>query len=239
MSDSKNSMIFFYDWQNLFEELTDAEVGQLVKAALKYDQTGDDTKFQDKGMRVAFKAMKNSIKVSNEKYQTACDKKREAMERRWKKNRDVYTSIDIYKQSSDTDTDTVTHTVTDTVTVTDTDTESGSGGIRPPQPPLSDQDVMRIAKAWNEQDCTQHISGLTENRRKKILECGDINRFVDTIRSLDRQQYLVDQSRSGKSVTFDWFVQPDNYRKVLEGNYRESYSRGGGISGLKRDWEIV
>lgn len=134
MNDSKNSMIFYYDWQNLFEELDDSEIGQLVMAALRYDQSGEDTDFEDKGMRVAFKAMKNSIKVSNEKYQKSCEKKRQAMERRWKNNikdnSDLYTSIDNYRKPSDTDTvtvtvtDTDTDTVTDTVTVTDTDTET-------------------------------------------------------------------------------------------------------------------
>ena len=235
MSDGKNSMIFYYDWQNLFEELTDAEIGQLVMAALKYDQTGEDTKFKDKGMRVAFKAIKNSIKVSNEKYHIACEKKRLAMERRWNKNKkedsDVYKSIDNYRENSDTDTDTETHTDT----VTDTDTESGSGGIEPPQPPLSELDVMRIEQAWNEQDCTQHISGLTKTRRKKVQECGDLQLLVCTINTLDQQQYLVKQAKAGKAVTFDWFIQPDNFRKVLEGNYRETF--GGGTGGkLARNW---
>lgn len=235
MSDSKNSMIFFYDWQNLFEELTDAEVGQLVKAALKYDQTGADTKFQDKGMRVAFKAMKNSIKVSNEKYQTACDKKREAMERRWKKNRDVYTSIDIYKQSSDTDTDTDTHTVTDTVTVTDTESGSGSNKAAADAapltpPPISDQDLKVIMDAWNDQCCVREIQGISDSRRKKIeiLTYNGIGRFLQTINDLDNQEYFIDQAKDGKKVEFDWFLEPDNYQKVIEEKYKKSYSKGGG-----------
>lgn len=246
MSDSKNSMIFFYDWQNLFEELTDAEIGQLVMAALKYDQSGTDTKFQDKGMRVAFKAMKNSIKVSNEKYQTACEKKREAMERRWKKNRDVYTSIDNYKQSSDTDTDTVTVTVTDTHTVTDTvtDTESGSGSNKeaanaaPPTPPhLSDQDFKVIMDAWNDQCCVREIQGISDSRRKKIqkLTHNGIGQFLQTINDMDNQEYFIDQVKNGKKVEFDWFLEPDNYQKVIEGKYKKSYSKGGGY-GLARDW---
>lgn len=233
MSD-KNSMIFYYDWLNLFDELSNAEVGELVLAAVRYDQLGEDTPFEDRGLRVAFKALKNSIDISNDKYQEICEKRRLAAERRWKEaNANESKSMQMHPNAnfaSYTDTDTVTDTDIDTETVTETE----SGGGEPPQPPLSDQDVRRIAKAWNEQDCTQHISGLTENRRKKILECGDINVFIDTINSLDRQQYLVNQAKAGKAVTFDWFVQPDNYRKVLEGNYKETY--GGGSYGLARDW---
>lgn len=236
MSDSKNSMIFFYDWQNLFEELTDAEVGQLVKAALKYDQTGDDTKFQDKGMRVAFKAMKNSIKVSNEKYQTACDKKREAMERRWKKNRDVYTSIDIYKQSSDTDT--VTHTVTETETVTDTGSDSGSNNtVASPQPALTQRELDRIMDAWNNQKCTLDIKGFTKKRIKEIsfLVNGNLEKFLDVIKSLNKQQYLIDQADKNMPTHFDWFLDPENYQSVIEGKYEKKYGTGGGY-GLARDW---
>ena len=241
----KNSMIFFYDWKSLFEELSDAEIGKLVMAALKYDQSGEDTKFSDKGMRVAFKAIKNSINVSNEKYQAACEKKRKAMERRWQhnKNSNLYNSIDNYKQSSDTDTDTDTVTVTDTVTDTDTESGSGSGSkaaeaATPPTPPLSESDIGLIIDLWNRNQCTQNIQRISGSRLNSTALCVGINidQFLHTINSMDEQRYLVSQANNGKKVTYDWFIRPENYQKVLEGNYREQYgSGGGGIGGLKFD----
>ena len=243
----KNSMIFFYDWKSLFEELSDAEIGKLVMAALKYDQSGEDTKFSDKGMRVAFKAIKNSINVSNEKYQAACEKKRKAMERRWQhnKNSNLYNSIDNYKQSSDTDTDTDTVTVTDTVTDTDTESGSGSGSkaaeaATPPRPPrISDDDLITVRTEWNNQDCTRNVQVITDTRFWKICELARFGteKLIQTIRELDSQEYLREQAKVGKKVDFDWFLKPDNYQNILEGKYKEVYgSGGGGVGGLQIDW---
>ena len=79
----KTSMIFYYDWLALFEEMSDTEVRQLIEAAVKYDEEGEDTYFDDKGMRVAFTSMKNSIDISNKKYGATCEKRKKAAEKRW------------------------------------------------------------------------------------------------------------------------------------------------------------
>lgn len=228
---AKNTILVYTDLMEQLDELSMEERGVILTAMIKY-QLGEELPEMDKTLKLVFIPIRQSIDRDNDAYVRKCEKNRENINKRW--NTTEYERIRSDTNHTDNDND------NDKENDNDNDSGSGSGNendnARPPQPPLSDQDVMRIAKAWNEQDCTQHISGLTENRRKKITECGDINLFIDTINSLDRQQYLVDQSRSGKSVTFDWFVQPDNYRKVLEGNYKESYNRGGGISGLERNW---
>lgn len=228
---AKNTILVYTDLMEQLDELSMEERGVILTAMIKY-QLGEELPELDKTLKLVFIPIRQSIDRDNDAYVRKCEKNRENINKRWN-------TVEYERIRSDTN-----HTDNDNENdkENDNDKDSGSGSgnendnAQPPQPPLSDQDVMRIAKAWNEQDCTRHISGLTENRRKLIMECGDINVFIDTINSLDRQQYLVDQSRSGKSVTFDWFCQPENYRKVLEGNYKESYSRGGGISGLERNW---
>jgi len=246
-------MIFFYDWLNLFEELTTAEIGELILAAVQFDKTGEETIFEDRSLRVAFKAIKNSINISNERYQEICEKRRKAIEKRWGKadaDTKEYKSIQInsneqFESYTDTDTD----TVTDTETETDTDTKSGSGsGIgeaacaaEPPQPPRSEadhaqDDQKRIIYEWNAQRCTQDIRGLIGRRKQNLAACGTTAEVLEVIRSLDQQSYLVQQANDGKPVTFDWFIQPDNFQKVAEGNYSETYGGEASDGKLKRNW---
>lgn len=106
------------------------------------------------------------------------------------------------------------------------------------QQQLSEEVVTKAIRIWNSQSCTQNISTIKGKRLFNMeLCCGEKpERFLAVIGSIDKQEFLRNM---GRPITFDWFCQPENFEKVADGNYKESYSRGGGISGLKRDWEIV
>ena len=82
----KKTMMLFYDWLELFEELDDAEVGNLIRAIIKYDLTGEEPNYEDRSMRVVFKAMKNATDLSNDKYDAVGNARREAASKRWKKD---------------------------------------------------------------------------------------------------------------------------------------------------------
>lgn len=84
----KKTMMLFYDWLELFEELDDAEVGNLIRAIIKYDLTGEEPNYEDRSMRVVFKAMKNATDLSNNKYEAVGNARREAASKRWKKEPD-------------------------------------------------------------------------------------------------------------------------------------------------------
>lgn len=89
------------------------------------------------------------------------------------------------------------------------------------------QDVRRVLEAWNElgvygiktvgklKSGTQRYTML----RARIREYGidDVLAAIDNIKSSD----FLQGKHSGKSwqITFDWFVRPNNFPKVLEGNY--------------------
>ena len=42
---------------------------------------------------------------------------------------------------------------------------------------------------------------------------------LGAIESIDKSQFLKGQNNRGWTITFDWFVKPNNFLKVLEGNY--------------------
>lgn len=101
--------------------------------------------------------------------------------------------------------------------------------------PLPDALIGDIIRIWNSQNCTQNIQRIYADRLDNVRTCigDDLNRFMGVIGSLDDQAFL---SQMGRAITFDWATDPGNFEKIADGNYRDSYSRGGGIGGLKRDW---
>lgn len=83
--------------------------------------------------------------------------------------------------------------------------------------------VQPVIEEWNKLNLQKVISvnaGTTRNTllNARLKEYG-LERVLEAIRSIDKSSYLKGQNRSGWTVTFDWFLKPSNFIKVLEGNY--------------------
>lgn len=87
-------------------------------------------------------------------------------------------------------------------------------------------DVRRIVKAWNDLQRygikpvsrvskeSKRFKSLTARIREYGVEC--VLSAVDRIKISD---FLKGRNKTGWTITFDWFVLPNNFPKVLEGNY--------------------
>lgn len=72
----KNSFLIYLDYQEQFELLTDEQAGQLIKAIIKYEKTGEITKLE--GMtKMAFSFIKTQLDRDREKYNKKCEKNKE------------------------------------------------------------------------------------------------------------------------------------------------------------------
>jgi predicted phage replisome organizer len=86
-------------------------------------------------------------------------------------------------------------------------------------------DVRRAVDEWNKLGISQ-IQKITANSKRvqmlkaRIREYG-IDRVVMAIRNVSESTFLKGGSKSGWTITFDWFVRPNNFPKVLEGNYTD------------------
>ena len=83
----KNSFLIYLDYQEQFELLTDEQAGQLIKAIIKYEKTGEITKLE--GMiKMAFSFIKQQLDRDSEKWKEEKQKRSEAgkkgMANRWK-----------------------------------------------------------------------------------------------------------------------------------------------------------
>ena len=91
------------------------------------------------------------------------------------------------------------------------------------------KDVKSVLTAWNAIGLTgiMDIKSDTERGRmvkRRILDYG-IETVLEAIRNVGESDVLM--GRTGKfQATFDWFIKPNNFQKVLEGNYRKRNTDG-------------
>lgn len=96
-------------------------------------------------------------------------------------------------------------------------------------------DVRRVIEEWNKlQDVgiapirdIKPASKRCQMLKGRIREYGmdDLLKTMDNIRHSD---FLRGENKNGWMITFDWFVKPNNFLKVLEGNYNGDRKHGSG-----------
>ncbi len=97
-------------------------------------------------------------------------------------------------------------------------------------------DVQRIAEAWNSLSSLgiASISKITpktnrEQMLKKRIKDYGVDAILQAINNIRNSDFLQGKGKHGFIITFDWFIRPNNFPKVLEGNYDNQ--KGGGRSG--------
>lgn len=230
---AKNTILVYTDLMEQLEELSLEERGIILTAMIKY-QMGEELPKMSKLLKLVFIPIRQSIDRDNDAYERKCEKNRENGKLGGRpKNQTVTSETERFfekpkKADNDNEND------------TDNDNGSDSGNDNAdnqPQPALTQRELDRIMDAWNDQKCTLDIKGFTKKRIREIsfLINGDIEKFLDVIKSLNGQQYLIDQADKNMPTHFDWFLDPENYQSVIEGKYEKKYGTGGGY-GLARDW---
>lgn len=87
-------------------------------------------------------------------------------------------------------------------------------------------DVQRVAEAWNDLGVygIKSISKLTPSTKRydsltaRIKQYG-VDDVLEAIDHIKQSDFLQGKNKTGWLITFDWFVLPNNFIKVFEGNY--------------------
>lgn len=96
------------------------------------------------------------------------------------------------------------------------------------------KDVRRIVDAWN----TLGLNKLRDIKpdtkrgamtRKRVNDYG-VDTVLEAIECVRRSKFLNGDNKNGWVVTYDWFIGPQNFQKVLEGNYDDRAVKRGGSS---------
>lgn len=90
-----------------------------------------------------------------------------------------------------------------------------------------------VILAWNSlpepiPKVSKIVTGSTRDKklRKRIADYGldEVKRGIDNIRD---SGFLQGNNKKGWFITFDWFLGPENFQKVLDGNYSDKKSASG------------
>lgn len=90
--------------------------------------------------------------------------------------------------------------------------------------------IKQIIEAWNSLDKNiPKIQTLNSGTKRHTMLTARINEYggeevLKAIRSIDNSRFLKGYVTDFR-ITFDWFVRPNNFVKVLEGNYTDKQSQ--------------
>lgn len=101
--------------------------------------------------------------------------------------------------------------------------------------------IEKVMEKWN----LLGISNISciKNTRQKLLKARikehSTDNVINAIGNIEKSSFLKGQNDRGWVITFDWFVKPNNFIKVLEGNYDDNNGSSGenfirGSSGSKK-----
>ena len=102
-------------------------------------------------------------------------------------------------------------------------------------------DVRRIMTAWNETGLTQVARITADTNRGKMLKARireyGVDGVMKAIENVKTSSFLKGQNSRGFEATFDWFVKPNNFLKVFEGNYTDADPAAGASAACSHDGE--
>lgn len=112
------------------------------------------------------------------------------------------------------------------------------------QTQTSDGDEKIIIEAWNalERVGISPVKKITKDsaRYKNLharLKAYSVEEVLDAIHNIPNSPWLLGQNNRGWTITFEWFVKPNNFTKVLEGQYLSKKSRLQKSEGDDDEWQ--
>lgn len=190
------------------QNLSDAECGRLFRALLTYSETGELINLQGREI-VAFDFAKYQIDRDKEAYDAKCSQNATNVSKRYDRIRPYTTVYDRNKEEEKEEgkeKEESSSTISDEI-------------VCPPA-----DAVGRVLNAWNGLNVLKPVKKLQAGTNRdtmlkaRIREYG-IDSVLEAVEIIPRCPFLLGENRNGWTITFDWFVKPNNFPKVLEGNY--------------------
>ena len=220
------------------EPLSDEDFGRLIRALLLYARDGTPIEL-DGNCRFYAKRVMNKdqhyarrAEEEEEKAKKRSDHAKKAITARWNQEEE-YPGMPENSREGNTkpiqskpnqDQTNPNHTKPDQSKPEGDSTVSGDTVCRA-------EDARRVMEAWNSlglQQVTKVTGDTIRGRmlRARIREYG-LEAVLEAVEKIRKSSFLKGQNSKGWVITFDWFVRPNNFPKVLEGNYDGGRGKGG------------
>lgn len=267
--------------KNVLQDLTNEEAGIIFKALATYADNGEEFKSEDRLLKLCFRTIKEEVVRNNERYEDTCEKRRQAVNKRWEAKKPKLKSIESHTIESTSPTQNTKPYKCIKGDTNDSDNDyhepNGSDSLREANASLSKQslDAAMAAteahtregeepcrmeksdeKAYVEQDTTAsrekspridfdkvrlqwnramdetgakipRLKAKITGRRKDFFaararENGIVACYRVIIKA-SRSDFLNGGGSRGAVFNFEWMFRPNNFPKVLEGNYDNNH----------------
>lgn len=90
---------------------------------------------------------------------------------------------------------------------------------------LTQKTINQIIEEWNKLGL-QQLRGINNNTNRYSMLKARIKEYsldevVQAIENINKSSFLKGQNKRNWTITFDWLIRPNNFIKVLEGNYTD------------------
>lgn len=95
---------------------------------------------------------------------------------------------------------------------------------------FTENELLLLQNSWNQRSNTHQVESIKpmtkryDNLRLCLRLC-DKQRIYDEVSRIDDQAFFQKLKKENRPVKFDWFFDPNNFQKVLEGNYRQEFQK--------------
>ena len=106
-------------------------------------------------------------------------------------------------------------------------------------PCISKNEIETLINKWSELGLQNVISIKPGSKRYIMLNARfkeyGLAQIIQAIENIKKSSFLRGQSKSNFIVCFDWMIKPNNFIKVLEGNYSDNKKEGNTNGSTKQD----
>ena len=244
MAEEKQSFIMYKSWATLLVGLSEEEVGQIMKAVCS-KELGQEYEITNRTAQAVFNMIAPQLDEDTAKYQAKCEKSKASANKRWGNKEECERNANASEKNANampthsekmpthtnalpTHGDNDNDSESDNDNDTDIDTPNGvykaSANADACDTRVSRSDVEAVITSWNTlPDPVPKVAKLSvQSTRAKSLKArmsqygfDEVMRAIENVRN---SPFLLGQVKDFV-ITFDWFVKPNNFSKVLDGNY--------------------
>lgn len=233
MEMQKKSILLYLDMLPMLESLPPASCGKVVLALLRYAADGKPPKGFRGAEKMALEFIRAQIDRDTEKYRLRCEANRKNALRRVQKTAAMAgegTPPQTIAADTDTEKDTEkekdTDTETDIDTEKDTDTEAANRQEEgnPPEGCPSCEELEPYRQIFL-CECPslprlEEVSLWTPKRRAMLRQAEmEPEEFAALCRRVEESDFLTGRSGKWTGCSFDWLLQEENRKKVMQGCY--------------------
>lgn len=231
MEMQKKSILLYLDMLPMLESLPPASCGKVVLALLRYASDGQAPKGFRGAEKIALEFIRAQIDRDTEKYRLRCEANRKNALRRVQKAAAMADQgIPPQAMAADTDTEKDTEKEKDTETDIDTEKETDTEADSRQEKESCPEDFpsckeLELYRQIFLRECPslprlEEVS-LWPSKRRMMLRLAEMKPevFASLCRRVEKSDFLTGRSGKWTGCSFDWLLQEENRKKVMQGCY--------------------